>query len=144
MPLDPEIFLVHLCSGYQAALDHKVVDGAGVSARVREGIQVRYLLDRVVFVVCIGAVMALGQQGSFTTNGEFAAFLSGVVLLKRVSNLTPARKALRYKELEHVTGITTERALTLLDGLRAEPQAMKRLLDAVPKVVTEVPVKTLP
>lgn len=121
-----------------------MVGGTGVSALVREGGEVRYLLNKAVFMVCIGAVMAMGRQGSLARSGEFASFLSGVVLLKRMPDRTLARKALRYKELEQVTGITTEHALTLLLELRADPWAMKRLLDAVPTEVTEVPVKVLP
>ncbi|MBN2036958.1 MAG: hypothetical protein JW768_09480 [Chitinispirillaceae bacterium] len=66
-----------------------------------------------------------------------ARFLAGVFVLQSRNGLSPAEKALRFRVLEAMSGVTAAEARTLLRSVRENPQEWRRVNEAILHIVNE-------
>ena len=60
-----------------------------------------------------------------------AEFFAGVLLLQSQPGLPAGEKAKKFSELERLTGISAEKALTILALYRDKPAEWRKLCDAI-------------
>jgi hypothetical protein len=81
-----------------------------------------------------GTVFPLPAFGA----GKEAEFFSGVFLLQSTTALTAEQKAVKYLELQMMTGITGASAKALLAAYRDKPEEWQRLSGSINTLLTEV------
>lgn len=71
------------------------------------------------------------------TPEQQARFLAGVFILESRKDLSDTLKAVRFRELEAVSGMKASDARALLASLRTRPEEWKRLHDTMMQIVAE-------
>jgi hypothetical protein len=66
-----------------------------------------------------------------------ARFFAGVFILESRNDLSDTVKAVRFRELEAVTGMKASEARTLLTALRTRPEEWKKMHDSMMQIVAE-------
>jgi hypothetical protein len=73
------------------------------------------------------------------TPEQQARFFAGVFILESRNDLSDTLKAVRFRELEAVSGMKASDARALLASLRTRPEEWKRLHDSMMQIVAESP-----
>ena len=94
-------------------------------------------------LITAAAVLLCGAVPSFSFSGpdKEAEFFSGLILLQSATAagaLTAEQKALKYLELQMMTGITGTRAKALLAAYRDKPEEWQRLSVSINTLLTEI------
>lgn len=92
---------------------------------------IRLIIALSALVVSAAAVF------SGTEKVNEAEFFAGVTLLQQQKDLKPGEKALKFRELEAMTGITAEKAKTILLHYRERPAEWQKLYNRIVKLLNE-------
>lgn len=75
---------------------------------------------------CICFLLVVGTSLA-STNCDFVSFLAGVLLLEEDKNLPAEQKAEEYRQLQHITGISTVDAVRYIERYRNRPDEFKKV-----------------
>jgi hypothetical protein len=87
----------------------------------------------VVSALLISATVAF----SGTEKGNEAEFFAGVTLLQQQKDLKPVEKALKFRELEAMTGISAAKAKIILLRYRERPAEWQKIYNGMAKLLNE-------
>jgi hypothetical protein len=71
------------------------------------------------------------------TPEQQARFFAGVFILDSRNDLSDTLKAVRFRELEAVSGMKASEARTMLASLRTRPEEWKKMHDIIMQIVAE-------
>jgi hypothetical protein len=85
----------------------------------------------ILTTVCLSAIAASSKE-------QTVQFFAGVFILQSKTDLSPAEKTKKYRELETVTGVTTAQAQALIAAYRTKPAEWQKLYDSISCLITQV------
>jgi|GEM_PF-2893898 hypothetical protein len=71
---------------------------------------------------------------SYTKN--FASFLAGILLIEENKSLSSEQKALEYKQLQQITGISGSEAIQFINSFRDNPAEFKVIYTSIKAELT--------
>lgn len=75
---------------------------------------------------------------------SFASFLAGILLIEESRNLSSEQKAIEYKNLQHITGISGSEAILFINSFRENPAEFKKIYNSVKAKLTGTEKQDLP
>jgi hypothetical protein len=93
---------------------------------------------RILIALLIAGMAAVHTNAAPSLDDQ-SRYFAGVFLITSAPGLSGKEKAMKYRELETVTGISTVRAQALLRLYRAKPAEWRELYDSIVKILDQVP-----
>jgi len=80
--------------------------------------------------------LAVANSIGASSNENFASFLAGILLIEENKNLSSEQKALEYKQLQQITGISGSEAIEFINSFRDNPAEFKEIYTSVKAELT--------
>ncbi len=71
-----------------------------------------------------------------SSTDNFASFLAGILLIEENRNLSSGQKAIEYKKLQQITGISGSDAIRFINSYRDKPAEFKKIYASIKAELT--------